>query len=71
MRSETFIVLSDYDSLIAAYQDEQSRIRWGVVCNPVEIINGKWCLPLGWESELDADGIEYTIETLQWEEETL
>ena len=51
MITETFIVLTDYASLVEQFADEESRTRWGVVCNPVNR-NDKWCLPLGWEQEI-------------------
>ena len=64
--TDTLIVLTDYLSLVEKFEDEESRTRWGVVCNPVNI-NDKWCLPLGWEEELSKAGIDYTIEQLTWE----
>lgn len=70
MITETLIVLTDYLSLVDAFSNEEDRIRWGVVCNPVNI-NGKWCLPLGWEEELNKAGIDYTIEEIQIEEYAL
>lgn len=70
MITETFLVLTDYASLVEQFADEESRTRWGVVCNPINI-NDKWCLPLGWEEELNEAGINYTTEILIWETEEL
>ena len=64
--TDRLIVLTDYMSLVERFEDEESRTRWGVVCNPVNI-NEKWCLPLGWGEELDKAGIDYTIQELTWE----
>lgn len=58
------IVLTDYESLLIEYDSHATRTRWGVICNPVNI-GGKWCLPLGWELELDAANIDYTIEQIE------
>jgi len=65
--TDTLIVLTNYEALVEIYAEELSRTRWGVICNPVEMVPGKWCLPLGWEGELDEAGIDYTIEELTWE----
>ena len=69
-QTSTLIVLTDYASLVEKFEDEESRTRWGVVCNPVNI-NDKWCLPLGWEEELNKEKINYTIEQLTWETEEI
>jgi len=70
MITKFLIVLTNYESLVDIFSDEASRTRWGVVCNPVNI-NGKWCLPLGWEEELDKENIGYNIEEITWEVEEI
>lgn len=67
---DRLIVLTDYESLVEQFEEEESRTRWGVVCNPVNI-NEKWCLPLGWEQELNEAGIDYTIQEIEIQEYAL
>ena len=64
--TDTLIVLTDYETLAEIYADELTRTRWGAVCNPMEVVPGKWCLPTGWKAELDKAEIDYTIEELTW-----
>ncbi len=68
-KSETLIVLLDYQELLNTYTTKESRIRWGVLCTPI-LLGGKFCLPLGWENELKADNVSYIIETVHWFENT-
>ena len=60
------IVLTNYNDLLDRFKDT----RWGVVCSPI-LLDGKYCLPLGWEIELNKANIEFTIEIVQWYEEEL
>ena len=65
MYNQTMIVLSDYLDLVDRFADPQSRMRWGVLAQPIEH-NGKYLLPLGWEEELDKVEIAYTIEEIEF-----
>ena len=64
------IVLSNYNDLLDRFGTIESRIRWGVICNPI-LLNEKYCLPLGWETELSKENIGFTIEIVQWYEEEI
>lgn len=58
-RAETLIVVTDFETFTSS---------WDVVCDPI-LNNGNYILPLGWESELTANGIPYTVEEVQVFEE--
>ena len=46
--------------LALAANIEPFTSSWGAVCKPShDEVLGKWLLPLGWESELDARGIDF------------
>tara|TARA_R110000851_G_scaffold183123_1_gene332224 strand:- start:2277 stop:2501 length:225 start_codon:yes stop_codon:yes gene_type:complete len=64
------IVLTNYNDLLHRFVTIEKRTRNGVVCSPI-LLDGKYCLPLGWEAELDKENIEFTIEVIQWYEEEL
>ena len=69
-RTETLIVLLDMPSLIEQYGDPSTRIRWGVLANPV-LNNGNYLLPLGWEEELTKAGIDFEVKEVEFLEEDL
>ena len=63
---ETVLVLLDMPSLIEKYGDHATRVRWGVVANPV-LKSGFYILPLGWGKELDKAGILYEVKDIEIE----
>lgn len=69
-RNEILIVLLNMPALIEKYGDPATRMRWGVLANPV-LNNGNYLLPLGWEEELDKAGIEYEVREVELYEEEI
>lgn len=69
-KKETLIVLLNMSALIEQYGDPSTRMRWGVLANPV-LNNGNYLLPLGWEEELTLAGIEYEVKEVEIFEEIL
>lgn len=67
---KTLIVLLDMPSLIEKYGDPATRMRWGVLANPV-LNNGNYLLPLGWEDELTKANIEFEIREVDFYEEEI
>lgn len=65
------IILSNYAELVTRFTTVESRMRWGVVCNPINDGTGRYMLPLGWEEELDKENVGYTIEMIDIVEEEL
>ena len=69
-RKETLIVLLNMPALIEQYGDPSTRMRWGVLANPV-LNNGNYLLPLGWEEELTNASIEFEVREVEIFEEIL
>lgn len=75
---ETLLVITNYAEIDASdvYVDLNTRKRWGVIANPVPFFDLNtnstlYCLPLGWEAELDKDGIAYVSQEIRYEVEDI
>ena len=67
---KTMIVLLNMPALIVQYGDPSTRMRWGVLANPV-LNNGNYLLPLGWEGELTKAGIDFEVKEVEIIEEII
>lgn len=57
------LVLPTYQSLIDSLKDPESRTRWGVIAQPI-LYGFDWCLPVGWEDELEKSNIPFEKKTI-------